>query len=196
MFQSTHPHGVRRHLSISCCISEEFQSTHPHGVRLGSMLIFPKCGNVSIHAPTRGATIVSSKKVFDGYVSIHAPTRGATTAFLCAFKCFMFQSTHPHGVRLYRIWFIPIRLCVSIHAPTRGATLTKPLFCKTVSFQSTHPHGVRRGLKEAISCFEEFQSTHPHGVRRDNAFILQGQDEFQSTHPHGVRHSSSKNVGW
>ena len=81
-FQSTHPHGVRRHLSISCCISEEFQSTHPHGVRLGSMLIFPKCGNVSIHAPTRGATIVSSKKVFDGYVSIHAPTRGATVRAL------------------------------------------------------------------------------------------------------------------
>ena len=152
MFQSTHPHGVRRLSHLKKCLMDMFQSTHPHGVRRCQLL--------------RNNGIVG------------------------------FQSTHPHGVRLYRIWFIPIRLCVSIHAPTRGATLTKPLFCKTVSFQSTHPHGVRRGLKEAISCFEEFQSTHPHGVRRDNAFILQGQDEFQSTHPHGVRHSSSKNVGW
>ena len=166
MFQSTHPHGVRRHLSISCCISEEFQSTHPHGVRLGSMLIFPKCGNVSIHAPTRGATVGNRylfpfcrakfqsthphgvrqcpRMVYRWYrvVSIHAPTRGATTAFLCAFKCFMFQSTHPHGVRRCQL--------------LRNNGI--------VGFQSTHPHGVR--LACLLACLLAFQSTHPHGVRR------------------------------
>ena len=173
-FQSTHPHGVRHDAFRRWSNIRRFQSTHPHGVRLlGPYLDYPfvACFNPRTHTGCDNG-IPLRFQMF--YVSIHAPTRGATLSITT-------QQWHCR---------------VSIHAPTRGATLTKPLFCKTVSFQSTHPHGVRRGLKEAISCFEEFQSTHPHGVRRDNAFILQGQDEFQSTHPHGVRHSSSKNVGW
>ena len=54
-----------------------FQSTHPHGVRqcVTYYLTHPK--NVSIHAPTRGATI-----------SIRHP-----------WSSVKFQSTHPHGVR-------------------------------------------------------------------------------------------------
>ena len=35
---------------------------------------------ISIHAPTRGATGVSEKKVIHRRISIHAPTRGATAA--------------------------------------------------------------------------------------------------------------------
>ena len=55
-----------------------FQSTHPHGVRL-VFLIFLYClNNVSIHAPTRGATSISK--------NISRSSR-------------KFQSTHPHGVR-------------------------------------------------------------------------------------------------
>ena len=33
---------------------------------------------VSIHAPTRGATVITSEIVTGAEVSIHAPTRGAT----------------------------------------------------------------------------------------------------------------------
>ena len=78
-------------------------------------------------------------------VSIHAPTRGATIFDLRKFISVQtFQSTHPHGVRLRRATptFYDIRgfnprthtgcddkyafYCgkkeVSIHAPTRGAT--------------------------------------------------------------------------
>jgi len=54
-------------------------------------------------------------------VSIHAPTRGATSFItMCIFRV-MFQSTHPHGVRL-----------IARHTP-----------CSSLPFQSTHPHGVR-----------------------------------------------------
>ena len=56
-------------------------------------------------------------------VSIHAPTRGATIFDLRKFIRYSgFQSTHPHGVR--RVLFLNKWLCllVSIHAPTRGAT--------------------------------------------------------------------------
>ena len=58
--------------------------------------------SVSIHAPTRGATIDNGLVLLAVIpVSIHAPTRGATRLqddeeALSR----MFQSTHPHGVRL------------------------------------------------------------------------------------------------
>ena len=55
---------------------------------------------VSIHAPTRGATSVTVFIDIESLVSIHAPTRGATYDGLLPFP----------------------ELVVSIHAPTRGAT--------------------------------------------------------------------------
>ena len=56
---------------------------------------------VSIHAPTRGATAVRSAGLSTGSVSIHAPTRGATLSDI----------------------ELAAEFKVSIHAPTRGATL-------------------------------------------------------------------------
>ena len=55
---------------------------------------------ISIHAPTRGATMISSRDIVEITISIHAPTRGATG--LCRFRARIFT--------------------ISIHAPTRGAT--------------------------------------------------------------------------
>ena len=55
---------------------------------------------VSIHAPTRGATIKDRIDKYDFIVSIHAPTRGATSTPCCVISAYN----------------------VSIHAPTRGAT--------------------------------------------------------------------------
>ena len=55
---------------------------------------------VSIHAPTRGATVARPDRQRIGVVSIHAPTRGAT----------VYAPLVPSTQR------------VSIHAPTRGAT--------------------------------------------------------------------------
>ena len=59
---------------------------------------------VSIHAPTRGATVFTNSDLAPSNVSIHAPTRGATL----------------HLIE-------PIdSIEVSIHAPTRGATAGNP----------------------------------------------------------------------
>ena len=100
-------------------------------------------------------------------VSIHAPTRGATYSahtgrtLPCLFQSThphgvrplrlgqvspgeQFQSTHPHGVRRGVVRRICVVCSVSIHAPTRGATCLRRLCSPKVSFQSTHPHGVRR----------------------------------------------------
>ena len=102
---------------------------------------------VSIHAPTRGATFLV--QIRDGYID-------------------MFQSTHPHGVRL-------------------GQNAQASLLSR---FQSTHPHGVRPPESAKAIISKMFQSTHPHGVRRIPRPHRPYKTRFQSTHPHGVRRDS------
>ena len=123
----------------------------------------------------------------------------------------MFQSTHPHGVRLTCLSRMRIKipsfnprthtgcdveedggaylLVVSIHAPTRGATETLQRVPDKYLFQSTHPHGVRHESPSFPKVLDKFQSTHPHGVRHYSNLLFHGFFMFQSTHPHGVRHS-------
>ncbi len=55
---------------------------------------------ISIHAPTRGATVVYIQFINLTIISIHAPTRGATR-----YQAHQYQN-----------------MIISIHAPTRGAT--------------------------------------------------------------------------
>ena len=100
MFQSTHPHGVRRSHIITERKISGFQSTHPHGVRPKTFSIkyeFVKSFNprtrmgcdvdgrlpymslaVSIHAPAWGATQLQHALSLLIRVSIHAPAWGAT----------------------------------------------------------------------------------------------------------------------
>ena len=59
-FQSTHPHGVRHKILIIGPRKNQFQSTHPHGVRLDQLVAQGELTKVSIHAPTRGATVYSA----------------------------------------------------------------------------------------------------------------------------------------
>ena len=121
-FQSTHPHGVRQNFCPQSVCGSVFQSTHPHGVRPSLLHLALHPLGVSIHAPARGATVSVFHQLKATPVSIHAPARGATLmAPIAPFSSKMFQSTHPHGVRL----------------TARG--------CGRIAdgFQSTHPHGVR-----------------------------------------------------
>ena len=149
---------------MSTC-SAQFQSTHPHGVRQGPDGHRLSRIHVSIHAPTRGATHGGHRRELQLQVSIHAPTRGATvTRFFEALE-YLFQSTHPHGVR-----------------PQRGRVARG-----SKRFQSTHPHGVRQRRRGRLSLDIWFQSTHPHGVRPTTSRVFSGSWSFQSTHPHGVR---------
>src|SRR5699024_7055207 len=55
---------------------------------------------ISIHAPTRGATAAKRAVMAEIKISIHAPTRGAT-------------QLHANIIQ---------KIIISIHAPTRGAT--------------------------------------------------------------------------
>ena len=127
-----------------------FQSTHPRGVRHNSALnIWARC-----------------------VVSIHAPTRGATLSMEILCKSSGFQSTHPRGVRQgnYRSCrrygcFNPrthegcddeeVARCqgggVSIHAPTRGATHIQDIFlCRQCFNPRTHEGCDLSGTKADI----------------------------------------------
>ena len=122
-----------------------FQSTHPHGVRLGPEIIKLGPVHVSIHAPTRGAT--TCRQACRGSllrVSIHAPTRGATIEKFSGSpeaSCFN-PRTHTGCDR--RVDWNKRCISVSIHAPTRGATTRNNTIARNIYlFQSTHPHGVR-----------------------------------------------------
>ena len=144
---------------------------------------------VSIHAPTRGATTFEDKLGALAKVSIHAPTRGATL--------------HTCNITYFCQGFNP-----RTHT---GCDISSPTTLQCMYwFQSTHPHGVRLSGQDKEELLSEFQSTHPHGVRpvpggshrhfprvsihaptrgatscnQTNTLV---NTMFQSTHPHGVR---------
>ena len=99
-FQSTLPRGERPFNHHPLMLSLEFQSTLPRGERLRQVCRTVVDISISIHAPTRGATSITttmspdstdfnprSHEGSDGHlteqsihmiISIHAPTRGAT----------------------------------------------------------------------------------------------------------------------
>ena len=187
-----------------------FQSTHPLGVRLQQRINDECKAHVSIHAPTRGATISKSKQKpcscsfnprthsgcdllvvptpFDPVVSIHAPTRGATwLAAVVSVAATVSIHAPTRGATKCVKCHVQFR-CVSIHAPTRGATLVPPLIMRYQSrFQSTHPLGVRPRLAAFLALLAPFQSTHPLGVRHNTDYLDTKAGQFQSTHPLGVR---------
>ena len=77
---------------------------------------------ISIHAPTRGATMQRTSKRRDISISIHAPTRGATRCKSLFHVLEQFQSTLLQEERPSFSVFPAARSFISIHAPTRGAT--------------------------------------------------------------------------
>ena len=111
-FQSTHPRGVRQKMTRLLVYFVLFQSTHPRGVR----------------RLLTGITSCSQ-------VSIHAPTWGATNHWQEDLQLRLFQSTHPRGVRHVVACDIGQQHTVSIHAPTWGATVDGCRHCRcSISF--------------------------------------------------------------
>ena len=86
---------------------------------------------ISIHAPTRGATVIGVHFSIICIISIHAPTRGATLTSAKRYRIFVFQSTLPRGERL----------CSDC-----------PMVIRQL-FQSTLPRGERRYRPSAHQCW-------------------------------------------
>ena len=144
---------------------------------------------VSIHAPARGATYLSSFILHNASRFNPRTRAGCDIMSQIAYSNSKeFQSTHPRGVR-------PAEIALS---------------AGVIKFQSTHPRGVRLLVYSALRDMQAFQSTHPRGVRLVTlitCFIIRSfnprtragcddadgvemptiDEKFQSTHPRGVR---------
>ena len=89
-------------------------------------------------------------------ISIHAPTRGATMFCLVMHLSSRFQSTLPRGERRCIRSYSPPDSSISIHAPTRGATTEIiKLRNSCMSFQSTLPRGERQQFSPKSSLFSQ-----------------------------------------
>ena len=166
-FQSTHPRGVRPPCPSWCATSPTSFNPRTHEGCDADARPQGRGHEVSIHAPTRGATSILTRpwcrrrgfnprthEGCDGHrlgqarggvpVSIHAPTRGAT----------VHHQREGDG------------LGVSIHAPTRGATLPASRSpCTPRSFNPRTHEGCDLYNSKGIRLWQRFQSTHPRGVR-------------------------------
>ena len=117
-----------------------FQSTLPRGERPNC---FDHCQgemDISIHAPTRGATLTDLGYEVQFKISIHAPTRGATFKDCYRLLCWIFQSTLPRGERQYFHFCSKMLKKISIHAPTRGATTFPGTFRSTYNYFNPRSH--------------------------------------------------------
>ncbi len=99
LFQSTHPHGVRR-------IAEDMAAMRTACFNPRTRTGCDRCFSAGLQRTTcfnpRTRTGCDTKLKLIRYiakVSIHAPARGATWPVRVALKYCLFQSTHPHGVR-------------------------------------------------------------------------------------------------
>ena len=105
-------------------------------------------------------------------VSIHAPTRGATIGSNSIMLISKFQSTHPRGVRPISPHRQIGELAVSIHAPTRGATIDDQNQLDTYHVSIHAPTRGATIILLLIKCLLHlFQSTHPRGVRQNLTYI-------------------------
>ena len=89
---------------------------------------------ISIHAPTRGATLTIGRVLRGIFISIHAPTRGATWL-----QYWMRMLDNYFNPRSYKrsdttLLFDNSSLIISIHAPTRGATFCTSIACPDVFY--------------------------------------------------------------
>ena len=77
---------------------------------------------ISIHAPTRGATVTNVRNKMEVKISIHAPTRGATS--LIYNRPGIPDNFNPRSHKGSDRWETVQAVvgAISIHAPTRGAT--------------------------------------------------------------------------
>ena len=131
----------------------------------GSHRHFPR---VSIHAPTRGTTlIVKQTTKLKVYVSIHAPTRGTTSGADKSIDIIGSFNPRTHtGYDRQTLNISGLTRIVSIHAPTRGTTNLLERHTEGVDVSIHAPtRGTTQPVTYGYQIQREFQSTHPHGVR-------------------------------
>ena len=138
-----------------------------------------------------------SEYKFMGDISIHAPTWGATAYTIPTLGDPQFQSTHPRGVR-HTTLIVPSCLIRFQSTHPRGVRLKVILLVLiTFRFQSTHPRGVRHSNPtDDRRCHADFNPRTHVGCDDGTPTTSLAKSLFQSTHPRGVRLLSHQMVGF
>ena len=125
-------------------------------------------------------------------ISIHAPTRGATMVGCCLhFNHIYFNPrSHERSDNLRKQF--PYNVPISIHAPTRGATGSGNAANGFKIFQSTLPREERPGGKTLTDTTTLFQSTLPREERQSRPYNFSITSRFQSTLPREERQNTEK----
>ena len=121
-----------------------FQSTHPRRVRPEGRKEAVREMQVSIHAPTKGATHFRTLRLFLHACFNPRTHEGCDTAFFVVILLmYTFQSTHPRRVR--PLLSISPNVRDSFNPRTHeGCDKCAPVeIVKVARFQSTHPRRVR-----------------------------------------------------
>ena len=151
-------------------------------------------------------------------ISIRAPTRGATIIGMLLTLSSRFQSALPRGERLVSVQIVILQLKISIRAPARGATLYAYRLGRIILFQSALPRGERpptglvgsnsdsisirapaRGatlICNANATVAVFQSALPRGERRYSQGNITNNTVFQSALPRGERRHRRSCLLW
>ena len=170
------------------------------------------CINISIRAPTRGATIIgmlltlSSRfqsalprgerlvsvqiVILQLKISIRAPARGATLPPFPHSRPYVISIRAPARGATYAYRMYQTDTEISIRAPARGATLYAYRLGRIILFQSALPRGERLTLVYANILLGSFQSALPRGERHSTQPNLDWTLAFQSALPRGERHRS------
>ena len=141
-----------------------FQSTLPHGERPTAWIMTSLFTSFNPRSHT-GSDDEHCRLCTCKAVSIHAPTRGATVTTYLGKKISVFQSTLPHGERLLSIATSLGLYRFQSTLPHGERLQYKILLIKLTKFQSTLPHGERLPCLRLSCSLFVFQSTLPHGER-------------------------------
>ena len=120
---------------------------------------------ISIHAPTRGATLFVAVKVWYPIFQSTLPREERLCAGFSLYLCTDFNP-RSHERSDKKSVDDGDMMSISIHAPTRGATLSGSVQLKTdFKFQSTLPREERHNDMEYMRDMDKFQSTLPREER-------------------------------
>ena len=122
-FQSTLPRRERRQAAVDQVLIFDISIHAPTKGATGSERDGAERIEISIHAPTKGATGSATMCSAKNRISIHAPTKGATGVEASADRVCRHFNPRSHEGSDKSVRVIPDPGRISIHAPTKGATV-------------------------------------------------------------------------
>ena len=122
IFQSTLPRGERLRRFTGMAPLHQISIHAPTGGATESGTGMLKIIKISIHAPTGGATKRRKNQKMVCRISIHAPTGGATGSYMGSRRWHIYFNPRSHGGSDFGWRSVFHYVTISIHAPTGGAT--------------------------------------------------------------------------